>query len=70
MQSGTALSYWVHVPPKIARRKAFTLGILNGCFEITAENLIKCLKRISAEKLLRAHQKFYVSIHFYFIIIK
>lgn len=60
-QSGTALAVWAHTAPTLARQRAHALGTLTCCPTKNSKALINCLKKIPAEEIVHAHNKFYVS---------
>ncbi|XKL67572.1 hypothetical protein PGB90_003063 [Kerria lacca] len=68
-QSGSALAQWVQTSPKLARAKAYSFAIHNGCPIDSTRAIVNCLKKIPAEELMETHHKFYVfhfepTIHF------
>lgn len=60
-QSGSALVPWAVVPPEMSKNRTFSLAILTGCPLSSTENLVSCLKKLSAENVAGQLPKFFVS---------
>lgn len=59
-QSGSAIAPWVITAPMLARNRTNVLGILTGCPLTSSELLVRCLRDLPAEELLKVYPKFYV----------
>lgn len=60
-QSGSAFLLVIRAKPAIIRQKTLALGILVGCPTESSEILLECLRKVPADELMLAHDKFYVS---------
>lgn len=59
-QSGSAIAPWVITAPMLARNRTNVLGILTGCPLTSSELLVRCLRDLPAEELLKVYPKFYI----------
>lgn len=56
------MAMWAEVPKRLAKDRGLMLARLVGCNYESANETVKCLKRVPAYELIRAQAKFAVRI--------
>lgn len=60
LQSGSPTCKWAVSATGVARKRAFSLATLAGCYVDTSEDVLNCLKRLPAKYLTDLHTKLHV----------
>lgn len=62
LQSGSPMCRWAIATPGVIRKRAEAVATIAGCYVDTSEDILNCLKKLSANSLIDIQNRLFVSI--------